>query len=483
MKTATIIILCLAALIVLLLLIAVINAVRIKAKPNDRKSAAPYTKEDEAKYARILSDMIKVPTVSAAEGDDLTEFYKLHGVMAEHFPLIFSRLEKIDIDGNLLFKWKGKNSDLEGVLLMGHQDVVPAAELNWEHDPFSGDIENGKVHGRGAMDCKCTVMAEFAAVEELLAEGFEPERDVYLACSVNEEISGGGAEKTIKYLKDNGIHLACVMDEGGAIVGGILPGMSSLCAAVGVVEKGSTNIKFKAHGKGGHSSTPPKKTPIARLSAFVSKVEKKNPFDLKFTPVVEEMFRYVAPYLTFPLRLVLGNVWLFKPLILFVVPKVSAQAEAFFRTTVVFTMSGGSKAPNVIPDEAYVIANIRPSIQQSSEECVEILRKMAAKYDIETEVLIGTSASKVSSIESEEFLYLKKCVEECCPQVCFTPYYMTGGTDCRKYYEVCDNCLRFCPIRMNDQQMSAMHAANENIDTDAVAEGVKFYKYFIKNHR
>lgn len=473
----------LLAVLIVLLVICVIRAIKIKVKPNNRQSAATYTKDEEAKYASALSDMIKVPTVSAKEGDDLTEFYKLHEVMSKHFPLIFSKLEKTEIDGNLLFKWKGKNPELEGILLMGHQDVVPAAELDWKHDPFSGDIENGVIHGRGAMDCKCTVMAEFAAVEELLEEGFVPERDVYLACSVNEEISGGGAEKTIKYLKDNGIHLASVMDEGGAIVGGILPGMSSLCAAVGVVEKGSTNIKFKAKGKGGHSSTPPKKTPIARLSKFVCEIEKKNPFDVKCTPVVEEMFKYVAPYLTFPLRLVLANIWLFKPLITLVVPKVSSQAEAFFRTTIVFTQSGGSKAPNVIPDEAYVIANIRPSIQQSSEECVEILRKMAAKYDIETEVLFGTSASQITPTDSDEFRYLHKCVEDCCPQVCFTPYYMTGGTDCRKYYEVCDNCLRFCPIRMNEQQMGAMHAANENIDSDAVAEGVKFYKYYIKNHK
>ncbi len=483
MGTVGKIILAIAAVIVILLIIAVINAIRIKAKPVNKKTAAPYTKDEENKYARILSDMIKVPTVSAAEGDDLSNFDELHRVMAGHFPLIFEKLEKVELDGNLLFKWEGKNKDLEGILLMGHQDVVPAAEKNWEHDPFSGDIENGKIHGRGAMDCKCTVMAEFAAVEELLSEGFIPERDVYLACSVNEEISGGGAEKTIAYLKNKGVHLASVMDEGGAIVGGILPGMSALCAAVGVVEKGSTNIKFKARGNGGHSSTPPKHTPIARLSKFVCKVEKKNPFKAAFTPVVESMFKYVAPYLSFPLRLLLGNMWLFKPLILFAAPKLSSQAEAFFRTTVVFTQSGGSKAPNVIPDEAYVIANIRPSIQQSSEECIEILRKMAEKYDIEAEVLRSTSASKMTPTDSDEFKYVEKCVAECCPQVCFTPYYMTGGTDCRKYYAICDNCLRFCPIRMDNQQMAAMHAANENINSDAVAEGVKFYKYYIKNHK
>ena len=479
--TALYIIGAILGIIIFLLLIACINAARIKITPEDKETAAPHTKEEEEKYAKILSDMIKVPTISAEEGADLTEFRKLQEVMAEHFPLIFSKLEKTDLDGNLLFRWKGKNDKLEGMLLMGHQDVVPAAEKNWEHDPFSGLIENGVIHGRGAMDCKCTVMAEFQAVEELLEQGFEPERDIYLTCSVNEEISGGGAEKVVDYLKNNGIHLASVMDEGGAIVSDVLPGLNGLCAAVGVVEKGTTNIKFKAKSAGGHSSTPPKNSPFARLAKFICEVEKKSPFKSEITAPVKAMFEYVAPYLTFPLRLVLGNLWLFKPLLIKVMPLVSSQAAAFLRTTCVFTMSDGSKAPNVIPDEAYVIANIRPSIQQNSEECVKILSDMAKKYDIETEVIFASSASEVTDHKGENFEYLKKCVDECCPGVCCTPYYMTGGTDSRKFYPVCDNVLRFCPIRMTNEQMAAMHAANENINADAVAEGVKFYKYYLEN--
>ena len=147
-------------------------------------------------------------------------------------------------------------------------------------------------------------------------EGFTPERDVYLSCSVNEETGGGGAEKIVDYLYNNGIRLAAVMDEGGAIVNGLLPGMKSWVAAAGVVEKGTCNIKFTAKGAGGHSSTPPADTPIARLSAFVCKVEKKNPFKKAFTKPVEEMFTTLAPHLTFPLRLLFGNIWLFKPLLL-----------------------------------------------------------------------------------------------------------------------------------------------------------------------
>lgn len=471
-----------AGIIVILLLIAVIRAAVIKAPENGNKSVISYTEEEEREYARILSEMIKIPTVSARDGDSLEEFEKLHDVMEREFPNIHRTMEKTDLNGNLIFRWKGKDSSKDGILLMGHQDVVPAAESTWEHDPFGGVIEDGKIHGRGAMDCKNTVMAEFRAVEELIAEGFEPERDIYLSCSVNEEISGSGAPTAVKYLKDRGVRLAVVMDEGGAIAEGVMPGMKAQCAAAGIVEKGFANIKFVAKSNGGHSSTPPKNNPFARLAKFICAVEKKNPFISSFTQPVEVMFGYVAPYLSFPLRLLLGNLWLFKPLVKFAMPKLSAQAAAFLSCTCVFTMSDGSKAANVIPDEASVIANIRPGLQQNMQECVDVLKKIADRYDVETQLIEGRDASDVTDYRGAEFQYLEKCVHEAYPDVCFTPYYCTGGTDCRNYNEVSDSCIRFCPIRLNPQQLASMHAANENISTDALAEGVKFYKYFLKNH-
>lgn len=483
MKYVLYALLAIIALFLILLLIAIIRAIKIKAKPTDRKSAAPFTKEDEDKYAEMLSEMIKVPTVSVPEGGDKTIFYEFREVMKKNFPLVFEKLETIDIDGNLLLYWKGNDSSKEPLLLMGHQDVVPVEESAWtKHKPFSGDIADRRVHGRGAMDCKCTVCAETAAVEELLEEGFVPERDVYLASSTNEEIAGGGALKIVKYFEDRGIRLAAAMDEGGAIVDGILPGMSELTAAVGIGEKGTANIKFTAKSAGGHSSTPPKNNPIARLSEFVNDVEKHDPFKQKIIPPVEAMFSHIAPFLKFPLRLVLGNMWLFKPLVAFAMPKLSPMAKAFVKTSYVFTMSGGSDAANVIPGEAYVIANIRPSFIQSLDECFGILKNIAAKYDIEAELLKGNSASDLVSLDSKELSYVGECVNAVYPGYCFTPYVQTGGTDCRYFQTVTDNCLRFTPIRMDAQQLAAMHAADENIGTDAVAAGVKFYKYWIKNH-
>lgn len=469
------------AIIIIVALICVIRAVMVKKSPSDKKPAISWTKEEEEKYAVRLSEMVKVPTISKKKGEDYSDFLKLQEVMEKLYPNIFTKLEKHDFEGNLLRLWRGKNPEKGAILFMGHQDVVPAAEKEWTRDPFSGEIADGCVHGRGAMDCKSTLSAEWSAVEELISEGFTPEEDVWLFSSVNEENSGGGAIDAARWFKEQGIRLNAVLDEGGAVIGNVFPGLSEPCAAIGIVEKGFCNLKFVAKGSGGHSSTPPKNTPMARLGMFMAEVEKTDPFKRELVSPIPEMFTSIAGHLTFPLRLVMSNLWLFKGLLSKVLPLFSPMAGAFVRTTCAFTMAGGSEAPNVIPDEAYVICNIRPSVHQKAEESIEVLRAIAKKYDIETEIMLSRDPSNVSSPESDEFNYLKKCIEEAIPDVVPIPYLMTGGTDCRQFEIVSDNCLRFTPTRLTPEQLAAMHAANESIGVSALAEGVKFYKYYIQN--
>ncbi len=473
--------LAIAGIITAVLVVCIIRAVKVKASSEEKAPAINWTKEEEDKYAKRLSEMVKVSTVSKKKGEDYSDFLVLQSVMEKLYPNIFGKLEKHDFEGNLLRVWRGKNPGKGAILLMGHQDVVPAAEKEWTRDPFSGEIADGCVHGRGAMDCKSTLSAEWSAVEELIEEGFQPEEDVWLFSSVNEENSGGGAIDAARWFKEQGIRLNAVLDEGGAVIGNVFPGLSKPCAAIGIVEKGFCNLKFVARGKGGHSSTPPKNTPMARLAMFMAEVEKTDPFKRELVSPIPEMFTSIAGHLTFPLRLVMSNLWLFKGLLAKVLPLFSPMAGAFVRTTCAFTMAEGSEAPNVIPDEAYVICNIRPSVHQRAEESIELLKSIAKKYDIETEILLSRDPSNVSSPESEEFRYLISCIEKAIPDVVPIPYLMTGGTDCRQFELVSDNCLRFTPTRLTPEQLAAMHAANESIGVSALAEGVKFYKYYIQN--
>ena len=471
------------AVLVVLIVIAAMKAVKIKAKPNTSTPAINPTEEEANTYAKKLSEMVKVPTISLRGNEDLTQFYKLHEVMKENFPLVFSKLECTEIEGNLLFRWPGKDPKRNGLLLMGHQDVVTADEPNWERDPFSGEIIDGNIHGRGAMDCKSTVFSEFQAIEELLQEGFEPPCDIYLATAVDEEISGDGAPKLVNYLKSKGVRLDVAMDEGGAILKDQLPTMKGWCAAIGLLEKGYIDLKVIAKGKGGHSSTPKSNTPLARLSKFVADIEKDKPFKAEISGPVYAMLDEAAPYLGFPLRMVLGNMWLFKGLLTKVLPLVSPMCNAFTRTTFCCTMAGGSNTPNVIPSEAYIVCNLRTSPHQNVDESLAVLKKYADKYDLEFEIIHARNASNCVDYKGEEFGYLKKCLNECYPDASVIPYLMTGGTDCRHYEDVADNCLRFCPIKMSNEQLAAMHAANESIGVWEVAHCVKFYKHYIKNHK
>ena len=462
--------------LLLLILIAVVRTLLSPKKTSDYK---PQEDEQESlRLAKKLSKMIQVDTTSHTGGDDPEKFRAFHKTLAELFPLVFSKLEKTEIDGNLLFYWKGRSSE-KPILLMSHQDVVPA-EGEWSHAPFSGDIADGKVWGRGASDTKCSVMAFFEAVEQLLAEGFTPPTDVYLASSCTEEWAGDGAPKLVAELKRRGVELFLLCDEGGGIISEPIGGIPGNFAMVGVFEKGKADVKFTARSNGGHASAPMANSPIARLSAFVTDVEKHDPFRRKFLPEVSAMFARLAPYAPFGLRLVMGNLWLFQPLMKIVLPRVSAQAGAMLHTTIAFTMQSGADAYNVLPQEATLGANMRFIPHQGERESLAIIRRLAEKHGLEMEVIHANDYSETVDIHGEAFRQVERVIGETFPGLPVSPYVMTGATDAQFYQEICDNCLRFAPVIYGPEQMKGMHGLDENIEYNCLPGAVDFYKNLIR---
>ena len=185
----------------------------------------------------------------------------------------------------------------------------------------------------------------------------------------------------------------------------------------------------------------------------------------------------MAPSLPFGMRLLLGNVWLFEPLLKAVMPLVSPFGEALMATTCCFTQMKGSDAANVIPKEPYLIANLRCSAHQNCEESLAVLKKYGKKYGLEFEVLLQRDASAISDIHSEAYQFVEKTIKAHFPDVGTAPYLIMGGTDCRHFHT--DTALRFCPVRMNDAQNASCHAVDENVTVASLAEGVLFYKRFL----
>ena len=442
---------------------------------------APVDPARAAAYAEKLSAMVRCETVSRRGQPEPEKFRAFHKVLEELFPTVFARMEKIDLEGSLLMKWPGKGQAMP-ILLMAHMDVVPASDEGWRYPPFSGEIADGAVWGRGAMDTKCSLLGFFQAAEELLSEGFEPDCDIYLASSCTEEIGGEGAPRIVAWLKEHGVRLGMVLDEGGGVIDNAA-GLPGIHAMVALGEKGQGDIRFTARSAGGHASTPPRNTPLVRLGRFMADCEKNNPFRRELSPTVRATFESSAETCPLWMRLLFCNFWLFGPLFKKVLPLINSSGEALLQTTMAFTMASGSKGYNVIPREASVCANIRFAPHQNMEESLRILRDRAAKYDIEVEVIQGNPASDVLDMNGPAYRQIAELVRRTFPEATVSPFFSTGATDARFYRDVTEHTVRFAPIVLNAQQYGSMHAVDENIGVDGIPRTVDFFREVIKTVR
>lgn len=473
------------ALVIVLSLIVflfvVVLARTLLLKPTAAKTAKVQldTSERAERYGKELSKLVQKETISSRFDPDRSKFLEFHKELEEMFPCVHKTCEKHVFNGSLLFKWSGKGSS-EPVLFMSHHDVVEANGA-WEHEAFSGDIdEEGRVWGRGTVDTKASLFCMLKAAEEMIAEGYQPECDVYIASSCTEEWSGEGAPLTVEYLKKQGIRFSYLLDEGGMIIEEPVAGVKGTYGMVGVLEKGYGDVKFIAKGKGGHASAPTKNTPLVRLGKFMADVEKKSPFRNEMNATVKEMFRRMAPNMNFGMKLIFANMWLFEGLLKKLLPSISSAAGAMLHTTLAFTTAKGSDGLNVLPQEAYVTGNMRFIPHQDTDESIALISEIAKKYDLETEVIYKDTSCPVVDFNSEPFHMVEEVAAKVYPGIGICPYVMTGGTDAKFYRELSDNCLRFAPLYINGQQYESIHGLNENIYQGALPLGVDFYKNMIK---
>lgn len=428
-------------------------------------------------YAKTLSALIQVETISQENQTDRTKFYRFHQLLRQLFPHLFSVCTFEDFDGSFLLHWKGRETDTP-ILLMNHHDVVEAPG-DWKYPPFSGAIADGKIWGRGTLDTKGGLWAMLQAADELAKENITPRRDIYFLSACTEECDGSGADRISQAFLQRGIHFFMVLDEGGMILHEPISGAKGTFAMVGLGEKGTADLKFIARSSGGHASTPGKDTPLVRLGKFMAAVEKSNLFRADISPVIREMFIRLAASMSGPLKFVLGHPSLFQHALIGAMPSVSSAANAMLKTTLAFTMAHGSEGSNVLPQEAWVIGNMRFSHHQGGASSIEEIRKFADKFDIETVVLNPGFESPISDFRSPAFQLVEDAVNQIFPGVVTSPYLMTGASDSRFLSRVCENCLRFAPFRISSEQLDSIHGINENLDLSALAPAVDFYRYII----
>ncbi len=465
--------------LVAVLFINTVRAVKKARKLTEFKSF--YTDEEAMSYALRLQKMIKCKTVSVKESYDDTEFAKLRNVMEELFPRLHERCEKIIFsDDCWIYKLSGKDSS-RNIMLMSHHDVVEASG-EWQYYAFGGEIADGKIWGRGTVDTKTPLFAEFSALEELLNEGYEFPCNVWLGSSHNEELGGDGIPKALEYFKENNIEFEVILDEGGALIEPPLAGMKcDKCGMVAVHEKGRIYLNCTALAENGHASLTAgaKATPVERMSAFINEVSTTDIFVRRINLQVEAMFKAMAPYLKFPMNMLLSNLWLFGGIIKKVMPKINAQAGGLIGTTCTFNNIEGSTASKKCTAKAF----LRPVDEEDFKKDLEKFKEIAKKYEITVEMTEDSEYHGPADMTKPQFKYTLDCIGEIFPQYAVSPFILPAGTDARTLTDVCKCVLRFAPIRLSAQQLASVHAENENIDIDSVANCVAFYKYFVKNYK
>ena len=429
-----------------------------------------------------LSEMIKCKTVSDSNKacEDEREFVKFKMLLRTLFPRTYevSTVEEPS-DRAILIKWEGKNHSSPTVL-MAHYDVVSANEEAWDIPAFDGCIKDGMLWGRGAIDTKVTLNAIMYATETLIKEGFTPENDIYMAFGGDEEINGHGAKDIVALFSERGITPGIVLDEGGAVVEGVFPGMKNPAALVGIAEKGMLNVEYSVRGGGGHSSAPERITPVGRLSRACVRIENK-PFKFTLTPPAVKLFDNLARHSTFVYRLIFANLWCFSPILNIITSKSGGELNAIVRTTTAFTQMEGSRGMNVIPPYARMVSNHRIIPGESAEGVLERIKKTVNDPKVDVGIIGGINPSRVSVTDGEPWHRLVSSISGTWNTAIVSPYLMLACSDSRHWDELSDRVYRFSPMSLSKEERATIHGNNERIPITTIAKTVEFYIRFIKN--
>lgn len=432
---------------------------------------------DDAMVGRLL-EMMRIPTIT---GSDSTQkpFTDFESYLRSAYPLITKNLkrERPRKRRCLLYTWEGSDPDMEPLVLMAHYDVVDPGDVSeWEHDPFEPYVDDdGVIHGRGCLDDKGCLIIILEAAEQLLAQGFQPRRTVYIALGGNEETVGeDGPNPTPQLFAERGITPWMVLDEGGAVIDSPIPGIDKRLAVIGVSEKGILTLKMTAHTQGGHASTPSPDSAIFVLAKALNTLT-TNTFPRRMPQPMQEMLKELAPYASPSLRAALANIDVLGRPAAEALGRTAGELGASMHTTVAATMIEGGNAPNALPTEASATLNIRIALGDTVESVITHLRHQINDDRISFEVVEGDDPSPISSTDNAQYTSLKNAIGSAWPDAVPVPYVMLACSDARFWHKHWPDVYRFCPMYMTAEQRATIHGIGENLNAAELSRGKQFH--------
>lgn len=435
--------------------------------------------------AERLSRMIQLQTVSAElDTRGPQAFEDFVALLAELYPLTHEHLELERItDFGLLYLWRSTNKHADPrhpVVLMAHYDVVPVDPTDaWTYPPFEGRIADGSVYGRGALDDKGPLVVTLEAVENLVAAGFTPARDVYISLGGNEETFGAAAQTIAKTLRDRGIVPWLVLDEGGAVVDAPLPFVAGTAAMVGVGEKGIATLRLTARGEGGHASAPPTLTAVGRVARAVDRLTPRT-FPARTPRAIARMLGLFADATPQPARTLLRLLSTARPLTAQVFAVLGGEPAALVRTTVAATMQEGGTAANVLPSQASVTLNLRIALGSSVAATVRRVRRRIGDPRVSVSVLEGSEPSPESPTDNAQFALITGAVAASHPAARTVPYVMMAATDSRHFHRFSPAVYRFAPLAMSSAQRASIHGVDEWVEIAELERGELFHRTLLQ---
>ncbi len=440
---------------------------------------------DEASIVRHMSEAITFPTISFGNAENTTRepFENFIAWLAETYPLVYSRLSTQRIGQySLLYQWQGTGVGGKPILLTAHYDVVPVPQSSrdqWQHPPFAGEIKEGAVWGRGALDDKSAVVAIMEALTLLLESGYEPQRDIYVAFGHDEEVGGSeGAASIASELKARGVQIEWSLDEGSFVLDGIIPGLASPLAGINLSEKGFLTLQITAKSDGGHSSMPPHDMAIYTLAETLNDLQNFS-FDnhLSSGPSAE-MYLEIARHMPFTKRMLFANQWLFRPLLENALT-ASPVGAAMLRTTIAPTMLQAGIKENVLAPVARATVNLRIHPQDDIDDVITRLKQIIVRDGVSVDILNATPASPISSSNSAGFAALAEVSRRIFGDVVVAPGLTIAGTDSKHYQTVSQDAYRFNPMMIDSEDLATFHGVNERISIDNLTKATSFYAALI----
>ena len=433
---------------------------------------------DEQQVAEHLAAAVRCQTVPQDDKGtpDPQAFQQLHQMLEATYPLVHQKLKRECVnDFSLLYTWLGTRPELEPVMVMAHQDVVSANPADWTHPPFEGVITGGFIWGRGTLDIKNQLIGIMEAAEALLQLGYRPERTILFGMGHDEETGGVNGSRVMgQLLKERGIHLAGIVDEGGGISAGLVPGVRGPVAAIAVSEKGYLTVEFTVHSTPGHSSTPPNQTAIGILARALALLE-AHPLPVHLRRL-RPLYHGIGKAAPLYVQVAFANVWLFSPLLKrWLVP--NPEMNASMRTTTALTIFNGGVEDNTIPPEAKAFVNFRLLPGDTIADVLWHIKKTVKDERVKVKPVEGkfNEALPTSPVDSQAYKSLKYVIRQVFDNPPVAPYVMLGGTDCIHFVPVCDDIYRFTSLVMDESFRGLEHGIDERIPIEGMGRMVKFY--------